>query len=216
MLWFVHGWGFDARLWDSLRAALGDPAACLPDFGYFGDAPSPADGGGPVIAIGHSLGVMKLLRKPPTNCIGLVAINGFDRFAGDAQDETAVPRRIVERMIARFQQQPEVVLGEFRQRCGSDAPLARAPRLQPLLADLELLRDADERLRSAALSCPLLVLHGEDDAILPPAMRAAVFAGCAMAERHQLPKHGHLLPQTAASWCAGHIRAFAARLNLAP
>src|SRR3546814_3019625 len=69
MLWCVHGWGFETRVWDSLRAALGDPAACLPDFGYFGDAASPADGGGPVIAIGHSLGVMKLLRKPPTNCI---------------------------------------------------------------------------------------------------------------------------------------------------
>lgn len=214
MLRFVHGWGFDASLWDGVRAALGAVPASVVDLGYFGDPVEPVQDSVPFIAVGHSLGILHLLADLPANCAGLVAINGFDRFAGDAQDATAVPRRVVDRMITRLQQQPKHVLADFRQRCGSDAPLPGPICLQSLLSGLERLRDADERAAARRLQCPVLILHGADDAILPPPMRAAVFSGCADVERHELPEHGHLLPLTAASWCAGHIRAFAARQNV--
>lgn len=214
MLGFVHGWGFDASLWDGIRAELGAQNISTTNLGYFQDANALTNDGGPMIAIGHSLGCLKLLNDLPANCVGLVAINGFDRFAGDAGDQTAVPRRVVERMLARFREEPELVLADFRKRCGSDAPLPGAIRAAALLADLELLRDADERPVAAGLNCPVLVLQGDEDAILPPAMRDAVFAGSAQVERIDLPGHGHLLPMTAASWCAGQIRHFAGRLSV--
>src|SRR3546814_1372946 len=34
MFRFLHGWGFDAALWDSMRATLGGDAS---DLGYFGE-----------------------------------------------------------------------------------------------------------------------------------------------------------------------------------
>ncbi len=215
MLWFAHGWGFDSGLWNEVLAAPGSGATAFVDRGYFGDSLSPLDDGGPVIAVGHSLGVLHLLRRMPSNCAGLIAINGFDRFAGEAGDPTAVPGRIVQRMLTRFREQPDQVLGDFRRRCGSDEPVPDEIRPETLIADLGLLRIADERAASARLGCPILVLHGDEDAILPPAMRGAVFSGCAEVERHQLRGHGHLLPKTAASWCADHIRAFADRVGMA-
>jgi pimeloyl-ACP methyl ester carboxylesterase len=49
----------------------------------------------------------------------------------------------------------------------------------------------------------VLVLHGADDPILPPALRAAAFPGAA---RVELAGHGHLLPLCAPQWCAAQIR----------
>lgn len=204
---FVHGWGFDAGIWRGVHAALGQPRALFADRGYFGEPVWPQVEG-PVIAVGHSLGALHLLRDPPRGCAGLVAVNGFDRFAANKED-SAVPRRVVERMIARFNDDPVAVLADFRTRAGTDTPAPGNMAHARLLADLGLLRDADERAGAAKLKCPVLVLHGDADAILPLAMRDAVFAG---AERRTLAGQGHLLPWHAAEWCARQIGAFAARI----
>lgn len=206
---FVHGWGFDASLWDGVRGLIGGEAD---DLGYFGPPFAAEWKGGPVIAVGHSLGAMLLLGAPPRDCVGFVAVNGFDRFAGESADAAAVPRRVVERMIARFRQQPVNVLADFRKRCGEEGAVPAGVETGRLLMGLERLRDADERARSAAMACPVLVLHGSEDQILPPAMRAATFRDARDVERHELPGQGHLLPLTAAEWCASHIRAFAQKL----
>jgi pimeloyl-[acyl-carrier protein] methyl ester esterase len=78
-LLLIHGWGFDPSLWTPLRAALADWASDVVDLGYFG-APHSAVPPGAVVAVGHSLGAMLALGDPPPQCVGLVAINGFDRF----------------------------------------------------------------------------------------------------------------------------------------
>lgn len=211
-LLFVHGWGFDARIWDDVRHALPDHQACVVDLGYFG-APVTHHCEGPVLAVGHSLGVMRILLTPPSHCVGLVAINGFDRFSADPSDPSGVPRRVIDRMIARFRQQPEQVLADFRARCGDESPLAEGLRQDSLLTDLELLRDGDARVSAARLGVPVLALQGSEDAILPDAMRKAVFADVPDIRRDELAGHGHLLPLTAPEWCADRIRAFAAELS---
>ncbi len=200
-LLLLHGWGFDASLWDALRAALPEFAAVTWDRGYFG-APvaSPVDG--PVLAVGHSLGALLLAQGSPAGTIGLVAINGFDRFTG----EEAVPPRVVERMRKRFAEAPAEVLADFRTRCGAEgAPDVFDPA--PLAADLALLAEADAR---GALRVPTLVLHGAADPILPSPMRASVFAPSI---RETFPQAGHLLPLTHPGWCADRIRAFADTLE---
>jgi pimeloyl-[acyl-carrier protein] methyl ester esterase len=197
-LLMLHGWGLDAALWDGVCAALEDWDVIRWDRGYFG-SPHHATPDRPVIAIGHSLGALMLALSPPPEAIALVAVNGFDRFAG----EGAVPSRVVERMRSRFAEAPGSVLADFRERIG--VPLT------PAIADAGALAD-DLALLGTGDACglerpPTLVLHGADDPLLPAEMREATFAG---APRETLEGAGHLLPLTHAGWVAARIRAVAA------
>lgn len=205
-LLFVHGWAFDASVWAPLRAELEDWPQAVFDAGYFGPAQEPVLAG-PVIAIGHSLGLLRLLRGQPQDCLGLVSINGFARFAAGPGFEAGVAPRVLERMSRRLSADPAAVLRDFRQRCG-DATDFGDPQLAPLTRDLEVLRDEDRREALAALPVPLLVLAGADDPIVPQAMTQAVFAGGAGAEIHMRTRGGHLLPVSDSPWCAERIRAF--------
>lgn len=208
-LLFVHGWAFDASVWAPLRAGLQDWPQAFFDAGYFGSGQEP-DIGSPVIAIGHSLGVLRLLRQLPPGCRGLVSINGFPRFAAGPGYEGVAPR-LLDRMSKRLSTDPVPVLRDFRQRCG-DASDFDAPRLAPLARDLLALREEDRRDALAALPVPLLVLAGMEDPIVPAPMTQAGFAGLANAEIHGREGGGHLLPVSDAPWCAARIRAFIARL----
>lgn len=213
-LLFVHGWAFDASVWTPLRAELGDWPHAVADAGYFGAAQAPVAGTGPVIAIGHSMGVLRLLRDLPSHCLGLVSINGFPRFGAAPDFDAGVPRRMLDRMMKRLSADPTAVLQDFRERCG-DASAFGAPNLQPLARDLEALRDEDQRHALAALPVPLLILAGQDDPIVPAAMTQAAFGDRLGDERHDLEHGGHLLPVSAAPWCARHIAGFIDRLSRA-
>lgn len=223
-LLFVHGWAFDASVWTPLRAELADWPHAVADAGYFGATPAvidPVTGPitdpaiapitGPVIAIGHSLGVMRLLQSLPSNCVGVVSINGFPRFSAAPDFEAGVPRRMLDRMMKRLSTDPAAVVQDFRERCAEASALGE-PRLEPLARDLELLRDDDQRDALAALPVPLLILAGEDDPIVPAAMTQAAFGGRVGDERHDLEHGGHLLPVSDAPWCARHIAGFIARV----
>ena len=208
-LLFVHGWAFDASVWAPLRAELRDWPQAAADAGYFGPAHLPTIDG-PVIAIGHSMGVLRLLRGLPADCRGLVSINGFPRFGAAPDFDAGVPRRMLDRMVKRLSADPTAVLQDFRQRCG-DASAFGEPRLETLGQDLEALRDEDQRGALAALPVPLLILAGQADPIVSAAMTHAAFGGRAEDERHDREQGGHLLPVTDASWCARHIAAFITR-----
>lgn len=194
-LLMLHGWGLDAALWDGLRAALPDFATVAWDRGYFGavTAERPA---GPVVAVGHSLGALLLAGVP--DLAGLVAINGFDRFAG----EGAVAPRVIGRMRRRFAVAPMETLAAFRVRIGAPPPPAFFDKAA-LAADLDRLATGDAR----GVALPrMLVLHGTDDPLLTAGMRDTVFAG---ATRETIAGGGHMLPLSHAGWCADRIRAFA-------
>jgi pimeloyl-[acyl-carrier protein] methyl ester esterase len=193
-LLFLHGWGFDAAIWDRVRAALAPIETVAWDRGYFG-SPVRSEVDAPFIAVGHSLGSLILAADPPPGCSGLIAINGFDCFAG----EGLVATRTLDRMRNRFTSAPEAVLADFRRRAGGQnhaAPIDQAR----LARDLDRLANDDARGKAQ----PRLVLHGGEDPILPPAMRDAVFPG---APRVTLAAGGHLLPLSHPEFCAGHIRA---------
>ena len=212
-LLFVHGWAFDASVWAPLRAELRDWPHAVADAGYFGPAHFPTTNG-PVIAIGHSMGVLRLLRRLPADCLGLVSINGFPRFGAAPDFDAGVPRRMLDRMAKRLSADPAAVVQDFRQRCG-DISAFGEPQLESLAQDLEALRDEDQRNALAALPVPLLILAGQDDPIVPAPMTQAAFGGRAGDERHEREQGGHLLPMSDASWCARHIAGFITRLTQA-
>jgi len=195
-LLFLHGWGLDSTLWDGVRAALPEHEAVAWDRGYFGP-PSTELVDEPVLAVGHSLGAMLLAGMP--GIVGLVAVNGFDRFVG----EDAVPPRVVERMRRRFAEAPEDVLADFRNRIGAP-PAPPHIEVETLADDLTVLAQTDAHPTGGRRT---LVLHGGADPLLPEPMREAVFAGT---PRETLADAGHLLPLTHPQWVADRIRAFAA------
>jgi len=196
-LLLLHGWGFDARLWDPLAELLPCYRFVRWDRGYFGEAAEPA-AEAPVAAIGHSLGAMLLADRVPADT-PLIAINGFDHFTG----EGATPRRVLDRMSARFAEDPKAVLNDFRQRCG--APSVEKPVSSERLAtDLALLASH----HAASVPRRILALQGADDPILPASLRETTFP-CAI--RMMRADGGHLLPVTHPVWCAKQIEAFLCR-----
>lgn len=208
-LLFCHGWGFDASVWNDLAARLSEFEIVRDDAGYFGP-PRTAQPQGPVLAVTHSFGTMRVLAAPPPRLVGLVAIAGFDRFTA-AADFPGLPRRLVDRMVSAASQEPETVLADFHGLFDSAIPEG-APQADRLLADLVTLRDGDTRRQAAALGVPILSLQAQGDTLLSLAMRETVFAGVPGVMRRAHPGAGHLLMRDDPDWCAQAIRSFAATL----
>ena len=208
---FVHGWAFDPGVWQGLRAELDDLDTAVIDLGFFGPPTGPAaPPDRPVIAVGHSLGVLWLLVTRPFPWRGLVSINGFPRFTDGPDYEPAVPHRQLERMIRRFQADPAGITEEFRNRCGAFGPLPDGPVPESLLHGLNWLRDWDARETASPDDPPMLALAGGDDPVLPAGMDEHCFNAFPRVHRERLDGAGHLLPVTHPTWCAARIRAFLA------
>ena len=197
-LLFAHGWGFDHRFWEPLAALLPERAHVIDDRGYFGTPHEPAVEG-PCLAITHSFGTMRVLAAPPPGLMGIVAINGFERFTA-VPGRPGVPVRVLDRMLRRFETDPRGVLAEFRKTCGSTEAFGEIDP-EALAADLLCLRDAAPSLPDV----PILAIHGGADPLLPPEMRAATFTG-AQVRRIDHEAGNHLLPQQAPQLCAAAIR----------
>ncbi len=199
---FVHGWGFDASFWHPVIAHLPELDCRTEDRGYFG-APDKTAPDGPHIVVAHSFGAMRMLAAPPDDCRGMLAINGFDRFA-TREGAPGVRIRVLDRMIARLASDPAAVVRDFRTRCGTDAPFGQ-PDVPRLKADLETLRDADCTGANANWAVPLISLHGANDPLLPAAMRETAFSACPDLTRDTIQDGGHLLPMTHRAYCAAAI-----------
>jgi malonyl-CoA O-methyltransferase len=213
---FMHGWGFDATVWDGMREQLAESPAVMLEAGYFGrEIVMPGEGvelPAAYVAVGHSLGAMRWLALHDPRCRGLVLVNGFPRFAASADFPEGVAPRLIDRMLARLAVDPAAVVGDFRKRCGAEDEPEGGPVSKLLEDGLRQLRDGDERSALAHIGVPVLVLAGDMDAIVPPALTTAAFADAAQAQVRWCEGGGHLLPLTHASWCAEYVREFAAGL----
>lgn len=205
-LLFLHGWGFGSEIWDAVAEGLGDLPHAFSERGYFGPPSAPRPDA-PVIAVTHSFGTMRLLAYPPPQCRAIVAVNGFDRFAA-TDGFPGVPGRVVDRMAARFDKEPERTLSDFRVRCGANAPAGEIAG-GALASDLAALRQDDCRDRATTFAGPIVSLQGTDDPLLSPAMRDAVFGGAPHVERLTVPGGGHLLPLSHPEVCIRHVRTLA-------
>ncbi len=202
----LHGWGYDASLWDAVRSHLKTEATTL-DFGFYGapvtvpPAPTFVE---PVLAVGHSLGVLWWLTQTQIPWRRLLCINGFPRFTEAADYAPAVAPRVLARMRQQFGRDPAAVLADFHARCGGHAP-AGSPNVARLAAGLDALAAWDGRATLAARRADVFALAGAHDPIVPAAMSAMAFG-----EVDSVDAPGHLLPVTHPELCAAWIERLAA------
>ncbi|HUU66176.1 MAG TPA: hypothetical protein VMW57_02695, partial [Methyloceanibacter sp.] len=117
---FVHGWGFHAGIWRGLVARLPNATVTLVDLGFVADGSAGStDWPEDAIAIGHSLGLMWLLKEAEGRFGGLVSIQGFDRFCPHVPESRAAA---LKRGLAR---DPGGTMEAFWRSCG--APDFAAP-----------------------------------------------------------------------------------------
>jgi pimeloyl-[acyl-carrier protein] methyl ester esterase len=197
-LLFAHGWGFDRSFWTPLADLLPDLPLEIDDRGYFG-SPEAVAMDGPCLAVTHSFGTMRLLAAPPRSLVGILAINGFERFSASA-DYPGVPIRVLDRMLRRFGENPRAVLADFRRQCGAEAAFGEIDAAL-LHGDLVRLRDEEASLPAV----PIVSLQSARDPLLPEAMRAQAFRNAAV-RRIECETGGHLLPLEAPEFCAQAVR----------
>ncbi len=216
-LLLVHGWGLGPGMWHPMLRHLSGWMVHPIDLGYFGPPrTSPLlSGSGPLLAVGHSLGFLWLLRQVQlgspvgeallTRKASLLAINAFARFSRADDFPRGVHPRILKRMMRRLGEDPGATLSAFRKQAGVPAGgSALPPGIDPgrLQGGLEGLLNWDGRPTLADWKPPLLALASDDDGVSPPAMSAASFPEMVLRRRVE---GGHMLPLSQPAWCAGQL-----------
>ncbi|GBE42652.1 MAG TPA: hypothetical protein ENH05_07750 [Rhizobiales bacterium] len=200
----VHGWGFHSGVWDALIPHLGDHEFHCIDLGFVRGGPRasndmPADS----LCIGHSFGVMWLLKHGPRPMRALVSIAGFDCL------HKYVPKDVLAAMREGMRRNPQEQMRSFWKR-GGFAGHEPGGELDTggLRGGLDWIStwDAGEELKN--LGAPVLALAARDDLVAREEMTEAIW-GNGVAELHWLESGGHLLPLTHPQWCAEHINRFA-------
>ncbi|MBY0429865.1 MAG: alpha/beta hydrolase [Rhodospirillales bacterium] len=198
---YVQGWGFDPSFWDPLRAHLPEIESIAVDLGFRGPPTLPAPPAGRIlVGVGHSLGMLWLLKRRLYDWQAAISINGFPRFARGEDFPHGVAPRLLERMIARLSDSPHAVYGDFMRRIGIAEPDLAGLNVEKLAEGLRWLADWDLRPVPEAL---VQALAGRADPLLPPELSQSAFAGKILAFHES---GGHLLPLTDPAWCAARIR----------
>jgi pimeloyl-[acyl-carrier protein] methyl ester esterase len=201
----VHGWGFHAGIWADVAAHLDGADITLIDLGFVAGGPKgetewPPD----AIAVGHSLGLLWLLRQEKGSFRALVSVQGFDCFGCHvAPSRIAALKRGLER-------EPHATLQAFWRSCGAAGfALPEALNVAGLDEGLDWLMHWDARTAKDELRCPVLALAARDDAIVPPSMSEAIWHHVGLTWSAD---GGHVLPMSHPRWVARHVLEFARAL----
>lgn len=198
----MHGWGYDATLWDNVVSLLAPRTVRKLEAGYFGAVPFLDLPTRPFVAIGHSAGGLWLLQQNLTNCRAVILINSFTRFTRGEDFPYGQAPAILARMSRRLATAPKDVIITFRKNIG-DFSTFDHPFTDRLITGLADLAACDARYQARIMAPHLYALAGSDDPLLPPPLTRACFEN---------PRHlawtegGHVLPQTQPHSCARFIR----------
>ena len=201
----VHGWGFHAGIFADLISHLDGAETTLIDLGFVSGGPKGAsDWPSDAIAIGHSLGLLWLLKQGRGRFRGLVSIQGFDCFCCHiAPSRIAALKRGLER-------EPGGTLQAFWRSCGASGfALPEALNVARLDEGLDWLMHWDAQRAKHELACPVLALAARDDAIVPASMSEAIWEDTGIIWSQD---GGHVLPLRHPRWCARHVLEFASAL----
>ncbi len=160
------------------------------------------------VVVGWSLGAQIALAALPLlrrRLAGLVLASGTPRFTAGDGWEHGLPAQSVEVLAHRVRRDPARAVARFREgafvpgeldapaRARVDALAAALPAPDPAAAraGLDLLAREDLRAALGAVDLPVLVVHGERDAICPAGAGRALAAAIPGARHLELPGAGH-------------------------
>ena len=203
-LLFVHGWGFDPRVWNKMTPELGGYNHAFVNMGFIGEESIPdIPDGEDIIAIGHSLGALWLLNNNPERYKGYISICGFPRFWDSGS------RTYTNLMIERLKSNPGAQMVDFFHNWNLDSMYSLTSMNFPKLIDgLNWLLEWDCRADVQKLDIPKLVLAARDDFIVPENMTEEVWSNVPNTSMIWTDEGGHMLPLTMPAWCGTHIKPF--------
>jgi pimeloyl-ACP methyl ester carboxylesterase len=216
----LHGWGRGRRDWAAVLGSTGGVAVDLPGFGA---SPAPAEAMGAagyaavvepvldalqpaVVVVGHSFGgrvaVCLAARRPEAVRALVLAGVPLVRLPGAGSRVAARYRAI--RLAHRLGLVPEGALERARQRYGSADYRAATGVMREVLV-----RVVGESYQEevAALTCPVDLVWGEEDRVVPPAVAEAAQALLRRGRLTVLPGVGHDVPAQAPQALAAAIAA---------
>jgi len=164
-----------------------------------------------------SMGGLLAMELLPTSCRKLVLISSTARFCATPDYPFGTAERILKRMILQLQREPEAVLDEFfrnvhyphrESRQAMEARQAGSQSLGELVAGLEYLLQADVRCRVPGIRIPVLLLHGEQDRIIPPGASRWLHAHLPDSTLEIIEDDGHALPAHHFAGVINRIEAF--------
>lgn len=207
----LHGWGRSSADFDAVLAGL--PAVAL-DLPGFGAAPPPPEAWGaagyaaavapvldematPVVVLGHSFGgrvAVHLAASRPGLVAGLVLAGVPLVGRPGASARRPAPAYRAARALHRRGLLADRRMEALRRRYGSADYRAATGVMRAVHV-----RAVNETYEAelAALSCPVELVWGDDDAEVPPAVAEAAGALVPGAALHLVPGVGHLTPLTA-------------------
>lgn len=218
----IHGWGLRREVWspclDALREVADVRLADLPGYGETPDAGRSFAEAARALAAslparatlcGWSLGAllaMQAARLAPERIGKLILVGVTPRFTQDEDWPAAQPASLLDEFTAAVANDGRVTLQRFvalfNQGDSKARPIGREiarnvlssppPATATLLAGLDWLRDTDLRGQAPEIACPLLLIHGAHDPLMPlaaaqwladrlPQARLEVFADAAHA-----------------------------------
>ncbi|MDA7947575.1 MAG: alpha/beta fold hydrolase [Hyphomicrobiaceae bacterium] len=201
---FVHGWGCNAAVWEKLVPFFDDHEVHLIDLGFVRGGPRGANAFPEnALCIGHSFGVMWLLKHGVRPMRGLVSIAGFDCL------HKYVPHDVLAEMREGMRRDARAQMEQFWQSIGMSEETADWDiDAGGLRGGLDWIATWDTGDQLEDLGAPVLALAAENDRVVRKDATQSIW-GSGSAELHWHPNGGHMLQLSEPEWCATHIRTFA-------
>jgi len=227
----IPGWATDSRVWEHVISDLRDivgwasPTTSLNWCDFLGEPdanplPEFCESECKIILVGWSLGglvAIQLAHEYPDKVAGVVLISSTSRMLED-DDYVGVSPVALSAMRRRFNRQPGRVIRDFFTSCCSPdhreklvaAFCERAENIDMGQLDrgLAFLERTDLRSVLKEIESPVLVIHGEEDAIIPIESGAYLADNAPNASLRSIAGHGHALPQIVPTEIASMIRDF--------
>ncbi|CAI3935756.1 2-succinyl-6-hydroxy-2 [Commensalibacter communis] len=181
-LLFVHGWGFSKNFWEPVSCLLNGFSKEYIDLGFVNNISTSSDDIYELsqripntIAIGHSLGLLYLLKQFPHTFHHYIAINSFLRFSKAENYLSGVPSRILQRMSKGIDNDVYSVLSQFYQQCRYVGKVPNQMNASALQTGLEILETEDFRNVLPSITDRLTIVSSKNDPVVSSDMTGGSF-----------------------------------------
>ena len=161
-----------------------------------------------------SMGGLLAMELLPESCRKLVLISSTAKFCAGEGYTCGTPEKVLRRMILQLRRNPDAVLDEFFKNVhyphkqSRRGILPRCDGTEELVAGLEYLLASDVRDKVPNIGIPVLLLHGADDRIIPPAASEWLHANLPDSQLKVFENDGHALPAHRFAAVMKELRAF--------